>query len=170
MPNSRHMSVIASPSSRRATKRRRSSITELSFHGIHTSRPKAKSVTHVSGTKCHPCLRPHINNLSDIIRCGGAPPPATDEAMGGSAVPLFGKIWDRIAPMSKAIRADAERSAQLDDHIAAQIRDGEPGLAIAIVKSGTVAHAAGYGLADLSANVAIASDTIFHLASCGKQF
>src|SRR6266550_5761800 len=60
MPNSRHMSVIASPSSRRATKRRRSSITELSFHGIHTSRPKAKSVTHVSGTKCHPCLRPHI--------------------------------------------------------------------------------------------------------------
>ena len=31
-------------------------------------------------------------------------------------------------------------------------------------------HAAGYGLADLSANVAIASDTIFHLASCGKQF
>src|SRR5438105_6636495 len=59
MPNSRHMSVIASPSSRRPTKQRRSSITELSFHGINTSRPKAKSVTHVSGTKCHLCLRPH---------------------------------------------------------------------------------------------------------------
>jgi len=100
----------------------------------------------------------------------GAMPPATDEAMGGSAVPLFGKFWDRVAPVSNAIRADAQRSAQLDDHVAAQIRDGEPGLAIAIVKSGTVVHAAGYGLADLSANVAIASDTIFHLASCGKQF
>src|SRR4051794_1564529 len=53
---------MASPSSRRATKRRRSSITELAFHGIHTSRlqslQKAKSVTHVSGTKCHPCLGP----------------------------------------------------------------------------------------------------------------
>src|SRR4051812_38443593 len=57
MPNSRHISVIGSPSSSRATKRRRSSITELSFHGINTSRPKAKSVTHVSGTKCHLCLR-----------------------------------------------------------------------------------------------------------------
>src|SRR5215208_2595101 len=58
MPNSRHTSVIPSPSSSRPTKQRRSSITELSFHGIHTSRPKAKSVTHVSGTNCHLCLRP----------------------------------------------------------------------------------------------------------------
>jgi hypothetical protein len=56
--NSRHTSVIGSPSSTRATKRRRSSITELAFHGINTSHPKAKSVTHVSGTKCHLCLGP----------------------------------------------------------------------------------------------------------------
>src|SRR3954469_1163720 len=62
MPNSRQTSVIASPSSTRATKHRRSSITELAFHGINTSRQKAKSVTHVSGTKCHPCLRPHNSN------------------------------------------------------------------------------------------------------------
>jgi hypothetical protein len=40
-------------------KRRRSSITELAFHGIHTShRTKAESVTHVSGTICHLCLGP----------------------------------------------------------------------------------------------------------------
>src|SRR6266571_9277335 len=58
MPNSRHIWVIGSPSRSRATKRRRSSITELAFHGIDTSRPKAESVTHVSGTKCHPCLGP----------------------------------------------------------------------------------------------------------------
>src|SRR5215471_2811994 len=59
MPKSRHTSVIVSPSNSRATNRRRSSITELAFHGINTSRPqKAKSVTHVSGTKCHPCLGP----------------------------------------------------------------------------------------------------------------
>jgi hypothetical protein len=33
-----------------------SSITELAFHSIHTSRlQKAKSVTHVFGTKRHPC-------------------------------------------------------------------------------------------------------------------
>src|SRR5436190_9600593 len=58
MPNSRQTSVIASPSSTRATKHRRSSITELAFHGINTSRQRAKSVTHVSGTKCHLCLKP----------------------------------------------------------------------------------------------------------------
>src|ERR1700736_2757739 len=58
MPNSRQTSVIASPSNSRPTNRRRSSMTEQSFHGINTSRPKAKSVTHVSGTICHLCLRP----------------------------------------------------------------------------------------------------------------
>src|SRR6516162_6168233 len=59
MPKSRQTSVIASPSISRATKRRRSSITELAFHGINTSRPQtAKSVTHVSGTECHLCLGP----------------------------------------------------------------------------------------------------------------
>ncbi|WP_222012356.1 hypothetical protein, partial [Rhizobium bangladeshense] len=40
-----------------ATNRRRSSITEVSFHGINTSRQKAKSVTHVSGTKRHLSLK-----------------------------------------------------------------------------------------------------------------
>src|SRR3979411_1754536 len=49
---------MASPSNRRATKRRRSSITELAFHGIHTSRPQrrkvlpmcpVRNVTYVSG-------------------------------------------------------------------------------------------------------------------------
>src|SRR3954469_6298905 len=52
---------MALPASRRATKRRRSSISDLAFHGIHTSRlKKAKRVTHVSGTKCHLCLGPLI--------------------------------------------------------------------------------------------------------------
>jgi hypothetical protein len=40
-------------------KRRRSSITELAFHGIHTPRrTKAESVTLVSGTFCHLCVGP----------------------------------------------------------------------------------------------------------------
>src|ERR1700757_2098036 len=68
MPNSRHTSVIVSPSNSRATNRRRSSITELAFHGIHTSRrTKAESVTHVSGTKCHLCLGPlNLDVLLDL--------------------------------------------------------------------------------------------------------
>src|SRR6266849_2022147 len=57
MPNARQTSLIASPSSSQATNRRRSSITEHSFHGIHASPGKGKvlpmcpvrSVTYVSG-------------------------------------------------------------------------------------------------------------------------
>ena len=46
---------------------------------------------------------------------------------------------------------------------------GGPGLSIAIVKSGTTVHEAGYGLADIRRRMAIEPDTIFHMASCGKQ-
>src|SRR5262249_46228875 len=67
---------MASPSSRRPTKRRRSSITELSFQGIATShlRIQARSVTHVSGTRCHLCLRPlrpYFIGISCTFSCAG---------------------------------------------------------------------------------------------------
>src|SRR6266403_4721086 len=57
MANSRQSVTIFSPSSKRPTKRTRSSITEHSFQGI-TPSPRGGSVTHVSGTNCHPCVRP----------------------------------------------------------------------------------------------------------------
>src|SRR5690348_15300513 len=58
MLNSRHRAAILSPSLSRITKRMRSSITELSFHGIPFFRAPSggKSVTHVSGTFCYLCL------------------------------------------------------------------------------------------------------------------
>src|SRR5215469_3424602 len=57
MPNSRHKEAIVSPSLSRITNRIPSSMTELSFHGILLSAPFGpKSVTHVSGTFCYPCL------------------------------------------------------------------------------------------------------------------
>jgi len=68
------------------------------------------------------------------------------------------------------IRIDAERSSQIDDYLAEQIRPDGPGLALAVTAAGTIAHAAGYGLADLASRRPIAPETIFHLASCGKQF
>src|SRR6266446_8497006 len=56
MPNTRQTLLIASPSSSRATNRRRSAITEHSFHGVHASPGKGegvihpvRSVTYVSG-------------------------------------------------------------------------------------------------------------------------
>ncbi|WP_210318009.1 hypothetical protein, partial [Bradyrhizobium sp. ERR14] len=61
---SRQTSDMASPSRSRATKRRRSSMTELALHGIATSRrTKAESVTHVSGTFCHLCLGPLTESI-----------------------------------------------------------------------------------------------------------
>src|SRR5215470_10373519 len=85
MPKSRHTWVIGSPPKRRATNRRRSSITELSFHGIHTLRKKAESVTHVSGTECHLCLGPLINHLQGaanaaLCACGSYAGPHADSA------------------------------------------------------------------------------------------
>src|SRR5882672_8409739 len=82
MPNSRHKWLICSPSSRRATKRRRSSITELAFHGIATfpMQLHGEGVTHVSGTKCHLCLGPLIrdyrfmHDFSMLGRSGQANP------------------------------------------------------------------------------------------------
>jgi CubicO group peptidase (beta-lactamase class C family) len=76
----------------------------------------------------------------------------------------------RAQSTSKAIRAQRERSAQIDDYVASQIGVNCPGLALAVVADGTVVHAAGCGLADVRSGLTVEPDTIFHLASCGKQF
>jgi CubicO group peptidase (beta-lactamase class C family) len=86
------------------------------------------------------------------------------------SVVVMALFWNRTPPAPHGIRVDAERSGEIDSHVASQIRAGAPGLALAVVKSAAVVHAVGYGLADLRRNVAVAPDTIFHLASCGKQF
>ncbi len=79
-------------------------------------------------------------------------------------------FFRRTASTAKAIRADAERSGEIDDYADSEIEADGPGFALAVVAEGTVVHAAGYGLADLRSGLPIAADTIFHLASCGKQF
>jgi CubicO group peptidase (beta-lactamase class C family) len=76
-------------------------------------------------------------------------------------------IWNRILP--RAMRAETTPSARIDGYLAGKIRPDGPGLALAVVKSGISVHAAGYGLAETRGD-AITPDTMFHLASCGKQF
>jgi CubicO group peptidase (beta-lactamase class C family) len=75
--------------------------------------------------------------------------------------------WNRILP--KAMRAETMPSARIDGYVAGKIQPDGPGLALAVVKAGSVVHAAGYGLADRR-GLPITAETIFHLASCGKQF
>jgi CubicO group peptidase (beta-lactamase class C family) len=70
----------------------------------------------------------------------------------------------RTQSTSNAIRT------QIDDYAAGEFDADGPGFALAVVAHGTLVHAAGYGLADLRRGVPIEQNTIFHLASCGKQF
>ena len=72
--------------------------------------------------------------------------------------------------MAQDIRTQPQRSARIDDYLADEIEPDDPGLALAVVAHGTVVHAAGYGLADMRSELPVETDTIFHLASCGKQF
>ena len=83
---------------------------------------------------------------------------------------LFGKFWDRIAPLAGMNRRAAGPATQLDHHFRSEIQDDDPGLAIAIVKAGAIVHAAAYGAANVRTGSPNTSATIFHLASCGKQF
>jgi CubicO group peptidase (beta-lactamase class C family) len=82
-------------------------------------------------------------------------------------------LWDILKSLTGAPQTSGgqhhggPRQPRLDDHVANQIGDNDPGLALAVVKSGRVVHEAGYGMADDRA--AITPDTIFHMASCGKQ-
>ncbi len=73
IPNSRHTSLMLSPSSRRATKRSRSSITEHSLHGINTSPLQGGGVTHVSGTKRHLISRASVTGRASAGRPGLTP-------------------------------------------------------------------------------------------------
>ncbi len=83
---------------------------------------------------------------------------------------LLGRFWQSLVSDQPASRPGAGPATSLDDHIRSQVRDGDPGLAIAVVKAGVVVHRAGYGLANVRAGRPIKPETIFHLASCGKQF
>src|SRR5664279_2057318 len=76
---------MLSPSLSRITNRMRSSITELSFHGIPPPPLyRGKSVTHVSGTFCYLCVEPHI--LSGR-RYGY--PPLEDAASPGDVLQIY---------------------------------------------------------------------------------
>ena len=79
-------------------------------------------------------------------------------------------FWNRTRSAPPGIRTDAGSSSRIDDYLAGQISQGDPGLALAIIRSSAIVHAAGYGLANIKDGAPIVQDTIFHLASCGKQF
>src|SRR5438270_104018 len=54
----------------------------------------------------------------------------------GATMSLLGRFWQSLVSDQAASRPGAGPAASLDDHIRSQIREGDPGLAIAIVKAG----------------------------------
>jgi len=64
------------------------------------------------------------------------------------------------------LRADA-----VDDLVNAELaRQQIPGLALAVMKDGKLAKSAGYGLANVAEKVPVRPETVFRIASVGKQF
>jgi D-alanyl-D-alanine carboxypeptidase len=58
-----------------------------------------------------------------------------------------------------------------DDFVRAQMkRQNIPGLAVAVIKDGTVVKAEGYGVADIRTKTAATPETVFKIASVSKQF
>ena len=69
-----------------------------------------------------------------------------------------------------AVAAPA-RADRIDDYIKAEMQKRRiPGLALAVVRDGTVVKMKGYGLANLDHDVPVTPDTVFELASVTKQF
>lgn len=77
---------------------------------------------------------------------------------------------NRLQSASPEVRAVPANSAQIDEYVDQLIQADGPGLALAVAIDGAIVHAAGYGLADVAEGVPVTPDTMFHLASCGKQF
>ena len=62
------------------------------------------------------------------------------------------------------------RDPRVDSIMNAAIRPMEPGGSVIVIRNGRIIHQAGYGLADLEKKVPNTPETLYHLASTGKQF
>ena len=61
-------------------------------------------------------------------------------------------------------------TARVDKVFAQFDKPTSPGCALAVIKDGQIVYKRGYGMADLDHDIAIKSDTVFHVASVSKQF
>jgi CubicO group peptidase (beta-lactamase class C family) len=61
-------------------------------------------------------------------------------------------------------------STQIDELMATCTSSTTPGAAVLVIKNGEILHKAGYGLADIEQGIPITPQTIFQIASTGKQF
>ena len=69
-----------------------------------------------------------------------------------------------------ALAADVMVHAELEELFEAQIKDGSPGFAVAVVQDGKIVFNNGYGLANLEHDIPITPASVFYLGSVSKQF
>src|SRR5262245_5775310 len=70
-----------------------------------------------------------------------------------------------------AATAPAAQADSIDDYLRAEMTKRRiPGLALAVVRGGSVVKLKGYGFANLEHEVPVTPDTVFELASVTKQF
>lgn len=74
------------------------------------------------------------------------------------------------AAAGPAMAAPDAQGAAIDRLMRQAVRSDGPGAALVVVKDGATVFQGAYGLASVEHNVAISADTVFHIASCSKQF
>lgn len=76
-----------------------------------------------------------------------------------------------LVPVLLTVFAPLLRADAVDDLVNAELaRQQIPGLALAVMKDGKLAKSAGYGLANVEEKVPVRPETVFRIASVGKQF
>lgn len=76
-----------------------------------------------------------------------------------------------FAQISVCHAQDEKNEGELVDQVFAfWDNDNSPGVAVAVVKDGSIIYKKGYGLANLEYDVPISPSSVFHIASVSKQF
>ena len=129
------------------------------------------------GTKWNPSDAGWVMHHDGNVRIGSAPAVASagnssrDVYVRGENGAVLHKFWNNQRHSNATtIRADAAKSAQIDAAVNTQTGPGKPGMAVAVVKNGRIVHLAGYGHANPAKGIPATSETMFHIASCSKQF
>ncbi|WP_157994514.1 serine hydrolase domain-containing protein [Peristeroidobacter agariperforans] len=87
------------------------------------------------------------------------------------ALPAFAAAVLTVGVASASSEGISATQGQQIDALFAQYADpARPGCAVGVMRNGQVAHAKGYGLADVERGVPITSATVFDIGSTSKQF
>jgi CubicO group peptidase (beta-lactamase class C family) len=79
------------------------------------------------------------------------------------------KFWNNQKHSNaQEVPENANNSAWIEAATKIETAPGKPGLAVAVIKNGRIAHLAGYGTVNLATGAPVTSETMFHTGSCGK--